>query len=181
MKSLHKIILLLISISAILIYCYPASAIPPPPEISSSTHPDENTWYSDNDPTFEWTTPPDPTGIAGYSYVLDGSPSTTPDETVDTTGNSTSYLDVADGTHWFHVRAQNNNGSWSLPDHYKVLIDVTPPSAPVVSSSTHPDESVWYSDNDPVFEWTTPSDVSGIVGYSYVLDGSPSTIPDTSV
>lgn len=36
------------------------------------------------------------------------------------------------------------------------------PAAPVVSSLTHPDETKWYSDNDPEFTWQLPSDVTGV-------------------
>ena len=154
---------------------------PPAPVISSPTHPDEGQWYDNNDPLFEWTIPDDPSGIAGYSYVLDQSSSTTPDTTIDTTGNSKSYTNVDDGIFWFHVRAQDNADNWGAADHFKVQIDTNNPPAPVISSPTHPDEGQWYDNNSPHFEWTTPDDLSGIVGYSYVLDQSSSTIPDTTI
>jgi len=154
---------------------------PPAPVISSPTHPDEGEWYDNNDPLFEWTTPDDPSGIAGYSYVLDQSSSTTPDTTIDTTGNSKSYTNVDDGIFWFHVRAQDNADNWGAADHFKVQIDTNNPPAPIISSSTHPDEGEWYDNNSPHFEWTIPDDPSGIAGYSYVLDQSSSTTPDTTI
>jgi PKD repeat protein len=154
---------------------------PPAPTISSSTHPNENNWYNNNDPSFTWTTPSDTSGIAGYSYTLDHSSSTTPDTSVDTTGNSASYSNKADGTWYFHVRAKDNAGNWGSADHYRVKIDTANPPAPAISSSTHPNENNWYANNDPSFTWTTPSDPSGIAGYSYTLDHSSSTTPDTSV
>ena len=157
------------------------TANPPAPTISSSTHPNENTWYANNDPSFTWTTPSDTSGIAGYSYTLDHSSSTTPDTSVDTTGNSASYSNKADGTWYFHVRAKDNAGNWGSADHYRVKIDTANPPAPTISSSTHPNENTWYANNDPSFTWTTPSDTSGIAGYSYTLDHSSSTTPDTSV
>jgi hypothetical protein len=48
---------------------------------------------------------------------------------------------------------------------------------PVISSSTHPNPSQWYSNGLPAFTWTTPADLNGISGYYYILDQSPSTIP----
>jgi 3D (Asp-Asp-Asp) domain-containing protein len=71
---------------------------PPPPILSSSTHPNENNWYNNNDPLFTWTTPSDASGIAGYRYTIDHFSSTTPDTSVDITGNSKFYTNLADGT-----------------------------------------------------------------------------------
>ena len=78
------------------------------------------------------------------------------------------------------MRAKDGAGNWGSTDHYgPVKIDDASPSAPVVSSSTHP-ENVWKSSDDPSFSWTQPSDTSGITGYSYVFDHSSSTTPDTT-
>jgi len=55
---------------------------------------------------------------------------------------------------------------------YIVKIDSMDPPKPVISSTTHPDENTWYSNNDPSFTWTTPSDISGIACYSYTIDHS---------
>jgi len=48
------------------------------------------------------------------------------------------------------------------------------PTAPVVSSPTHPDSEKWYSNNDPLFRWDLSSDVTQI---SYELTGDPKTNP----
>ena len=96
---------------------------PPAPVISSSTHPDENVWYCNRNPTFTWTTPSDPSGIACYSYILDHSSTTTPDKICDTTGNSKSYTNLAYGTWYFHVRAKDNAGNWGPADHYRVQLE----------------------------------------------------------
>ncbi|MEA1895486.1 MAG: hypothetical protein U9N36_09870, partial [Euryarchaeota archaeon] len=95
---------------------------PPAPLISSPTHPDEDEWYSNNDPSFSWTTPSDTSGISCYSYTLDQSATTTPDTTCEPAGNSGSYTDVADGIWYFHVRAKDDSGNWGSADHYMVKI-----------------------------------------------------------
>ena len=56
--------------------------------------------------------------------------------------------------------------------------DSTPPHAPEISSDTHPSESAWFSNNNPVVHWSTSSDLSGIQGFSFILDDIPNTIPD---
>ena len=116
---------------------YTGTATTPPgmPAISSATHPDENGWYSNGNPAFAWTTPSDAFGIAGYSYVIDGSGNTVPDTTVDTTGNSKSYSSIPDGTWYFHVRAKNNAGIWGAADHYRAQIDKTAPTFSSIAAS----------------------------------------------
>jgi len=87
---------------------------PSTPVVSSSTHPDEDEWYTGNDPSFTWTTPSDTSGISCYSYTFDQSATTTPDTTCEPAGNSGSYA--------FHVRAKDNAGNWGGADHYLVKI-----------------------------------------------------------
>jgi len=95
---------------------------PPAPIISSSTHPDEDEWYTNNDPSFIWTTSSDTSGIDCYSYIFDQSATTTPDTTCEPAGNSRSYTDVADGIWYFHLIAKDNAGNWGSVDHYMVKI-----------------------------------------------------------
>ena len=154
---------------------------PAAPVISSSSHPSQDSWYNSNDPSFSWITPSDTSGVAGYSFTLDQSAATNPDESIDTFSNFYSYIDQAEGESWFHVRAKDNAGNWGIPSHYRVKIDTVAPSQPAISSLTHPNPSAWYSSNDPAFEWSTPSDTSGIAGYSYVLSNSPFTDPDETI
>lgn len=54
------------------------------------------------------------------------------------------------------------------------------PGAPVVSSPTHPVQTNWYNQSNPVLNWTAPSSGVTIVGYSHVLDQVPGTTPDQS-
>lgn len=57
--------------------------------------------------------------------------------------------------------------------------DSTPPSTPTVTSSTHPTQAAWYADSSPVVSFVA-TDASGIGGYSFVIDGSATTVPDTT-
>jgi hypothetical protein len=73
------------------------------------------------------------------------------------------------------------NGNAGSTDHYRIRIDTTNPPAPSISSATHPLEGTCCPSDAPSFTWSTPDDVSGIVGYSYDFDDSPATTPDTEV
>jgi hypothetical protein len=63
--------------------------IPPPPVITSATHPDENLWYANKNPTFSWLPPGDLSGIAGYSLIFDSSPTTDTPLAISDLANST--------------------------------------------------------------------------------------------
>jgi len=140
---------------------------PPAPDISSSTHPNENVWYTNNDPTFQWTTPSDISGIAGYSYILDQSPTTTPDQTIDTTENTKSYTDLGDGTWYFHVRAKDNADNWGSAKHYQANIDTQSPSGTISIN-----QGATYATSTSVTLTLTYSDAaSGVSKVRYSNDG----------
>lgn len=158
---------------------YDDSGEPPPPppptvQVSSPTHPEQDIWFSNDDPSFLWDPVPD---ADGYSYLLDQISSTTPDTTIDSTTTGQTYTDLADGIWHFHIRVKTPGG-WGDATHYRVKVDCTAPSSPSITSSTHPDQDTDYPDDDPSFSWSTPSDTSGISGYSCLLDQNPLTTPD---
>jgi hypothetical protein len=61
---------------------------------------------------------------------------------------------------------------------YIIGLAATPkPGSPVVSSSTHPDQSKWYTSRTVNLAWAKSSNVTG---YSYSLDQSPGTDPSSA-
>lgn len=151
---------------------------PPAPTLSSSTHPDQQVWSTNNDPAFSWSAS-DLSGVTGYSYTLDQAASTTPDTTSEGTATAKTYTDVGDGPWWFHVRARNGAGLWGPAAHHKIQIDTAAPAAPGVSSSSHPDPGTYYANSSFTASWSAPVDVSGIAGYGVVVDTQPATNPTT--
>jgi len=65
--------------------------------LSSSTHPDPAAWYASSAATFTWDAT-DPSGVGGYSYVIDASASTTPDAVSDTAAKTVTVPGVATGS-----------------------------------------------------------------------------------
>lgn len=49
------------------------------------------------------------------------------------------------------------------------------PETPTISSSTHPEQSLWYNNSNPAFTWTTED---GVTNFSYALDDQSDTVPD---
>lgn len=71
-----------------------------------------------------------------------------------------------------------HNGPWA--DYYQgpaFRLDRTPPPAPVISSSTDPDQHATYSNPMATLSWTKPPDSGGIQGYLTGIDRDPRGLP----
>lgn len=100
--------------------------IPPPegPQIYSSTHPDQNSWYRNNNPIFSWDKEE---GVTDFSYSIDSDFHGVPDNESEGEGASISYENLEDGAWYFHVKAKKG-GSWGGTSNYLAQIDTTPPA-----------------------------------------------------
>ncbi|MGB4592234.1 MAG: cell wall-binding repeat-containing protein [Coriobacteriia bacterium] len=56
--------------------------------------------------------------------------------------------------------------------------DTAAPVLGTLSSSTHPSDTTWYASDDPLFQWSA-TDTSAL-SYSYVIDHTAGTLPDTT-
>ncbi len=97
---------------------------PPPPRISSTTHPNPEAWYSNNNPQFSWQLSDD---IRGVSVKVDHYPLSDPGPLSDGLFDSISYNDLADGRWYFHLKFKNDKG-WGGISHFAFNIDTTKPS-----------------------------------------------------
>ncbi len=151
---------------------------PQAPVITSPTHPTPGVWVNNNDPVFNWSAQTASGQIIGYSYVLDQVADTDPDYNSEGAGNTKSFTDVADGSWYFHVRAQSVSEAWGSVAHFQINVD-TGPTLPVVTSNTHPNQDLYYVSKRPDFEWNATS-WSGVKGYSWTLDAYSDTEPDNA-
>lgn len=109
------------------VFLYGVEAAPGPPPVTSSTHPSQDTWYRATSASMSFRSESE---VAGYSYVIDISPSTEPDLEIDTTSSSLAFT-VPQGVRWFHVRAVSASGQGGETAHYRLRSDVTPPTGTV--------------------------------------------------
>ena len=91
----------------------------------------------------------------------------------DASGNVSFSISPTVGTLNVTVTKQN-----FIPNESTILVVPASSSALIISSPTHPDEDTWYCTRNATFNWTTPSEPSGIACYSYTLDNLSTTIPD---
>jgi len=59
---------------------------------------------------------------------------------------------------------------------YSIVARTQAQGAIVVTSSTHPDQEVWYNKKDVSLSWDRPA---GVYGYSFSFDQAPDTVPDS--
>ena len=106
-------------------------AAPGGPEISSSTHSDQNAWYKNNNPVFSWSraiASEQGGEMAEFSWWFDEDPRGYTDNKADGTAATASFNDVKSGIWYFHVKGRVGE-AWGQQSSYAVHIDNTPPAA----------------------------------------------------
>lgn len=115
--------------------------------VMGEENPQGTTYFIDNfiissegkankNPVFEWT--PNDSSVIGYSYSLDQSSQTIPDQITESTLNTVTFTDIADGIWYFHVRSVDTGDNWGPANHYQIMIDTT---GPIASSPVPEDNS----------------------------------------
>jgi hypothetical protein len=152
------------------------------PEAPTAIVATPSSWTKNNSYSIGWTNPSDTSGIAlGAYYKLNSAPTSTSDGTWISSKPITGITVPSDGVHTIYLWLKDNLGLMNHSNYGTTLLyfDGTPPDGPSVDSTTH-NKNEWTKNSDPIFNWTAPSDLSGIAGYSYILDKEPLTIPDTN-
>ncbi|MBI2464347.1 VCBS repeat-containing protein [Candidatus Peregrinibacteria bacterium] len=142
-----------------------------------------NTWTNQNVPQYVWSAAMDEgSGVVSYRGRIDEG------EAFDM-GNVLNFRPnpLSEGVHTFQasaIDAVSKQSDWSK--NVTVMIDISDPVAPIISSSTHyayndgePDEGqAGVNNNTPEFQWQIPEDISGIAGYYYIFTSNPDELPD---
>jgi len=133
------------------------SGAPGLPVVSSPTHPDEEEWYSDNDPEFTWQLP---SGITGVSLLLHEKSTGNPGPNSDGLLETKKFEDVEDGVWYFHIKFRNQYG-WGSILHRKVLIDTENPETFEITVDNDGD----LTNPTPILYFNTTDSLSGIEYY----------------
>jgi len=138
-----------------------AGGTPEAPTLYSSTHPDENKWYANNDPEISWKLP---AGVNGLSIYLSQSPTSNPGPASDGFFDSKSYENAEDGTWYFHIKFRNQYG-WGQTTHRKILIDTKAPAPFEIKV-----QAETLADSRPVLNFETTDALSGMDNYEIIVD-----------
>lgn len=132
--------------------------LPPIPEVTSITHPDDNIWYANNKPEFSWKILSDLTNV---SYAINDDPAADPGSVPEGVIETKKFDAVSDGIKYFHIKYQNKSG-WGQITHKKFLVDVTPPKkfSIVVDNDGDTTNPV------PKIKFNTIDETSGIDSYN---------------
>jgi len=107
-------------------------------EILSPTHPDQNQWYSNNNPEFKWNLPNE---VLEVRTLISKSQSSEP---------SVSYIPpisfkkvdtISDGIYYFKLQARTSSG-WGPISSYKIKIDTSLPTIITTAKNTTTDQKI---------------------------------------
>ena len=146
------------------------SGAPGAPVISSSTHPEPNEWYSNNNPEFSWKVPTDGTAV---KLLINKIPTSLPIVLYTPPISEKKLEDLEDGVWYFHIRFENQYG-WGGITHRKVLIDTEPPETFELEVDNAGDPT----NPSPILHFNTSDSLSGVEYYE-VKVGEGDTIPIT--
>jgi len=135
----------------------------------------------DSDPFMQWTVAAGTSVFLGSSWLLDGAP----DCLVDIGGTSLQLPAQGDGLHPFRVRAIDMAGNCGPVSTFQVAIDTTGDAIGSISAYTAVGgeaipPGVAQPDADPYMEWTVSGGLAPLLGSSWMLDGAPDCLFDTS-
>jgi len=138
-----------------------SNSVPTKPVVVSSTHPEQDSWYSNPTVSLSWNVP---SGVTSIQTLLNKSPTATPTVAYDNSVSRRTFTDLDEGVSYFHIRYVNNIGLGQIT-HYKVQIDSTPPEKFSLNIKTQ--------ENINVVTLNARDSLSGIDYYSILIDGEP--------
>lgn len=131
------------------------------PQVTSTTHPDQETWYTTNDATFKVKIADD---VIGVNVLANQIATSDPGTISDGLDDEYSYPDVEDGIWYLHARLQSEEG-WGGTTHYKFQIDTHAPDAFELKIMPPADDS-----SNPLISFTATDTTSGIDHYILTVD-----------
>ena len=150
------------------------------PDIIAVTGLNNDTWQNtDAGPVISWTDPNSPSNDTFY-ITINGSEPTSTNYAYTTTANTYDLPNQAEGITTIKVRAMNGVGTYSTTRSFVVKFDSTNPTINTLTSSTHPNPSLWYNSSTATFNWTITESGSGIQNTWYVLNTN-ATMEDADV
>lgn len=98
----------------------------------SYSHPNETSWYNKREIHIDWV---ESNGYKEFAYAFDQTPNTKP-ENLKTDGHSIDLTAEHDGIYYFHLAPLVADRIGPVSD-YKILVDTTPPKAPIIKASAN--------------------------------------------
>jgi len=145
----------------------PSSGIFLAPKISSVTNPDQNSWYNNPNPKFNWSLTENVTAVR---LLYDKNQNTVPSVLYTPPVSEKEITELKDGTYYFHLQLKDKNG-WSKVSNFKFNIDSTKPSSFNISEVSRKDKT----EPQVSFIFDAKDSVSGIDHYEIQINDSSAT------
>ncbi len=159
----------------------PSAILPPPteakatgsgPKLISTTHPDQNKWFTAKKALLSWVVP---AGVSSVRLKFDQSPNTTPGVVYTPAISSKELSDIADGVWYFHAQFRTSAG-WGEVSHYKLQIDSQAPETFAIKLTGGAEGP------QPAVSFSTTDALSGVDFYRLTVEGAqPLTIAAAEV
>lgn len=143
-------------------YIAPANT-PGTPQITSTTHPNDSSWYQTKDAELAWTLPGD---VVAIRTLLDSNSGSIPTKVYDTPISSIRLSDLDEGVQYFHLQFKNAEG-WGRVAHYRLAVDTAKPTKFEIALAEDADLS---SPNQTLY-FTTEDATSRVATFKVQLDG----------
>ncbi len=127
------------------------------PTVFSSTHSNEDAWYSNSSPEFSWEMQ---SGVTALRFLINENPVDLPKEEHPISVSNKKFEELSDGVWYFHIRFKNQYG-WGEITHRKVLIDSQPPLPFNITIDNFGDET----EPSPILFFESEDLLSGINTY----------------
>lgn len=137
------------------------------PIIVSSTHPNENAWYSSRNVAFSWNVP---STVTAVRTLYDTTESSVPTKVYTPPVGEKTFVADEDGAQYMHVQFKDKSG-WGPVTHFRFQIDSVTPTKVM---ATLLDDSVITSPK-PQVQILTSDALSGLQSIGISIDGNATT------
>ena len=150
------------------------NTVPVISSLTSSTHPTQTTWYTSSDITISWSATDNQSGIY-KSWRLIDKVETQTNEYIQANGTevaaSGTYSTTlpSEGTWYIHLLVEDNEGLITTQT-FKIMIDSLAPIFSSITSTTHPSQTIWYSNKTAIITWNTTDTSSNVEAVWRLLD-----------
>ena len=144
----------------------PSNGTPQAAQIFSLTHPDQNAWYNNPSPSFNWTLDK---GVTAVRVLYDKSPYSQPSVVYSPAISEKTLSGLDDGVYYFHLQQKNSIG-WGAVSHFRFQIDTQNPDHFNLKEIPRAD----LTDPAAKFSFDASDKTSGIDHYTVQIDDGPS-------
>lgn len=157
----------------------PPANTPSAPSITSTTHPDQNSWSKETTAVVNWNVP---AGVVAVRTGLDKSPVAIPTKVYDSPVKTLTLADLDEGVSYLHVQFKNADG-WGKVAHYKLSVDSQKPesftiSLPEGADVSNPNQTLKLDIVDKTSKVTKfKVQLDGGEAYEHTASGTDATLP----